>query len=236
MNAQTILLTCALALIAGCGSSPPTPEWKIDSAASVEQAVQAYLSGRDAVADTEFKRAEREVRRTASADALARVLAVQCAARVAAVLPADCDAVIGAPDAASQTRHYARYLSAQELSGEALSQLPSSQQAAAQSSLAESASALRQVASPVSRLVAAGVMWQRQRLGFEGVQIAVDTASEQGWSRALWHWLSVQKELLVAKGEVERAAFVQRRMDLLSGAALSAPAAAPNPATEAKRP
>jgi hypothetical protein len=67
-----------------------------------------------------------------------------------------------------------------------------------------------------SRLVAAGVMWQTQRISLDAVGIAVDTAAQEGWTRALGHWLQIQREMLKAAGRPAEADRVQRRIDVLS--------------------
>ena len=50
------------------------------------------------------------------------------------------------------------------------------------------------------------------------VQQAVDTASAQGWRRALLAWLINQQRLAQEQGDTALAAQVQRRLDLLQAA------------------
>ena len=50
---------------------------------------------------------------------------------------------------------------------------------------------LRSIEDPLSRLVAAGVLFQLGRMTPDLVTLAVKTASDQGWRRPLLAWLGV---------------------------------------------
>jgi hypothetical protein len=216
-----------VALVAGCASAPP-PDWQLASASALQQGVDAYLSGLDKVASAEFARGQREVRRTADPDTVARAYLIECAARVAAADTPDCASVPGLADAQAATQAYARYLMG-EASAVDQALLPEAQRLVSGRGLQDAASALRGVQESWSRLVAAGVLWRRGQLSLDAVVVAVDTAAAQGWSRAAGQWLTVQRELLTQAGDREGAAAVQRRLDLL----LSTPATLKSPTATA---
>ena len=213
MKIASILI--AASALSACASGPKVPDWAINEQGAAERATDAYLSGDSRVADAEWRRARDAVTRTARPDLLARLELARCAAQTAALDAQPCsgyDAV--APDAAAAEQAYARYLRGQQQAAD-IALLPQAQQAAAQQSPAQAAAALAAIADPLSRLVAAGALAARGPLPMAVVQQAVDTASAQGWRRALMAWLITQERLAQAQGDNALAAQVQRRLDVL---------------------
>ncbi|WP_393941351.1 hypothetical protein [Comamonas sp. J-3] len=211
----------ALGALSACASKHRAPDWAINEQGAAERATEAYLSGDSRVAEAEWRRARSEVTRTARPDLLARLELARCAAQVAALDAAPCsgyDAV--ATDAAAPEQAYARYLRGQ-LSAADVALLPKAQQAIATQQAAQATATLAAIEDPLSRLVAAGALAVRGPLPMAVVQQAVDTASAQGWRRALLAWLINQQRLAQEQGDTALAAQVQRRLDLLQAAAAS---------------
>lgn len=75
----------AVAWLAACGNTPRPPDWQLDSRDALERATEAYLSGRDRVAQSEFRRAQQALSASAQPEALARAELLRCAARVASL-------------------------------------------------------------------------------------------------------------------------------------------------------
>jgi hypothetical protein len=63
--------------------------------------------------------------------------------------------------------------------------------------------------------VAAGALFQRGQASPGVIAQAVDTASAQGWRRALLAWLKVQQARAQAGGAADEVARIQRRIDLV---------------------
>ena len=208
----------ALGALSACASKHRVPDWAVNEQGAAERATEAYLSGDSRVAEAEWRRARSEVTRTARPDLLARLELARCAAQVAALDAAPCsgyDAV--ATDAAEPEQAYARYLRGQ-LSAADVALLPKAQQAIATQQAAQATATLAAIEDPLSRLVAAGALAVRGPLPMAVVQQAVDTASAQGWRRALLAWLINQQRLAQEQGDTALAAQVQRRLDLLQAA------------------
>ena len=119
-----------------------------------------------------------------------------------------------AADAAPAERAYARYLSGTSSAADA-ALLPQVHQALALSSGSASDKALGSVEDPLSRLVAAGVLFRRGEATPSTVQQAVETASARGWRRPLLAWLRVAQERAQAGGAADEVARLQRRIDVL---------------------
>lgn len=213
MKKHLFSLMVAGALTA-CGNTPPAPDWQMNAKASAERATQAWLTGDQRVEAAEFARARREVATTGRPDLAARVELLRCAARVAAL---DVEPCVGfealAADAAPAEQAYARYLAGRSTAADA-ALLPEAHRPLAAGSAAPDA-ALAAIADPLSRLVAAGALFQRSQASPGVVAQAVETASTQGWRRPLLAWLKVQQARAQAAGTADEGARIQRRIDLV---------------------
>lgn len=201
--------------LAACGNTPPAPDWQMNAKASAERATQAWLSGDQRVEAAEFERARREVASTGRPDLAAQVELLRCAARVAALDLTPCAGFEAlAVDATAAQQAYARYLSGRSGAADA-ALLPEVHRPLAAGSVAPDA-ALAAMTDPLSRLVAAGVLFQRGQATPGVIGQAMDTASAQGWRRPLLAWLKVQQARAQAAGSSDEVARLQRRIDLIA--------------------
>ncbi|WP_298208654.1 hypothetical protein [Acidovorax sp.] len=203
---------CSALLLAACSSQPPVPDWQMNAQGSAQKALDAYLSGNTRVEQLEWERARAEVARTGRPDLLARLELMRCAAQVASLVAGPCERFEALrPDAAEPERAYANYL-AGRLSPERVPLLPEAQRKVAASG---DAAALAGIEDPLSRLVAAGVLFQGGRASPAAITAATDTASAQGWRRPLLAWLGLQVQRAEAAGDAEAAAALRRRVAIV---------------------
>lgn len=209
-------------LLTACASGPPPPDWQLSARSALDNAATAWLEGRDGVERAEFARARAAIARTGRTDLLARAELHRCALRVATLQFEPCtgfDAL--AADATPEDVAYARYLAHALREGDA-ALLPAAHRAAyaaantAANTAADPAPAMRGVDDPIARLVMAGAALRRAQASPAVVQLAVDTASAQGWPRPLLAWLRVQQETARAAGDTAQADRLQRRIDAVS--------------------
>ena len=211
MKRYAPLIACA-ALLAACSSKPRAPDWQMNAHASAQKAVEAYLSGNARVEKLEWDRARAEVARTGRPDLLARLELVRCAAQAASLAPGPCAGFEALrADAAEPERAYADYLAGRAQPEQALL-LPEAQRKVAVSG---DAGALAAIEDPLSRLVAAGVLFQTGRASPAVMAAATETASAQGWRRPLMAWLVLQAQRAEAAGDVEAAAALRRRLAIV---------------------
>ncbi|MFD1709020.1 hypothetical protein ACFSF0_00210 [Ottowia flava] len=207
--AMVIAAACA---VAACASGPKVPDWKVNSIGHVERFTEAYLKGDARVEAREFELARSETARTGRPELVARIELNRCAAHVASL---DFDPCSGfeplRADAAAPELAYAAYLDGQPLSAAQVALLPEQHRGVAGANTA----ALPPEDDPFGRLIAAGVLMRRSQATPDVVAAAVDTASAQGWRRPLLAWLGVQARLAEARGDLQEAERVKRRMDLV---------------------
>ncbi len=221
---RAILLAAALllalggaALLAACAGAPPPPDWQANAHASLRNFSAAYYTGNTKLAAQEFARARAEIASTGRADLLARAELVRCAAHVASLEFDECPGfLVLATDAGKEERAYADFL-AGRWQGLDASLLPAHHRALLKGGA--DAGALAEIEDPMSRLVAAGVLFRVSRLSPAGIAVAADTASDYGWRRPLLAWLAVQAKRAEAAGDQAEAARLHRRIELVLSAA-----------------
>jgi hypothetical protein len=208
------------ALLVACGSSPPPPDWLMNARGAIDRSLSAYLDGNNRVATVEGDRARAEVSRTGRADLLARTELMQCAAQVASLVTGPCErfeALRG--QAAPAEVAYAAYLQGRVDAAQA-ALLPETHRAVAQAlataAAVDLAPQVQAQADPLARLVAAGAVLQAGRASPALLALAVDTASAQGWRRALLAWLEASAQAADQAGDVAAATRARQRIALVT--------------------
>jgi hypothetical protein len=213
MRTRTVAAS-TLVLLAACAGGPPPPDWQANAQQAAEHAVLAYLEGNPRAEAAQTARMRGEIARSGRADLLARAELMRCAARTASLVFEPCAAFEALRvDAAPPERAYADWLAGSVPAAD-IALLPEPQRAAASGG----AAALRGIEDPLSRLIAAGVLLQAGRADAATLDLAIDTASAQGWRRPLLAWLQALRMRLQAGGDAEGVARVQRRIDLVGTA------------------
>jgi hypothetical protein len=143
-------------------------------------------------------------------DLVAHAELVRCAVKTASLEVGECAGFAPlAVDATPAERAYAAYL-AGRLQGIDAALLPPQHQA-----IARGTAGLAAVTDPLSRLVAAGVLLQAGRIGPADIDLAIETASGQGWRRPLLMWLGVAAQRAKAAGDTAELARIERRIALV---------------------
>ena len=202
-------------LLAACGSQPPAPDWQSNSHGALKRFTSAYLKGDARVEAVEFEQARTELAATGQPGLVARAELTRCAVAVASLVLDRCDDFERLrADAPAAERAYADYLAGHITPAE-VPLLPEQHRAVAGGR--EDPAAVQAIADPLSRLVAAGVLFRMGRASPEIVAVAAETASRQGWRRPLLAWLGVQAQRAERAGWREDAERIRRRIDLVSG-------------------
>jgi hypothetical protein len=211
MRCRAVFLSLNAALLAvACANTPPTLDWQLTAKGSLERSVQAYLQGNSRVQAVEFAAARVALARTGRADLLARAELTRCAANVASLVFEECAGYAPlASDAGEPQRAYNDYLRGQLKPADAAF-LPEQHRVFASGNA--SLLTLKAVSDPLAQLVAAGVLLQTGRAEPGVIDLAVETASAQGWSRPLLAWLNAQLMRMQAVGDVARSEQIQRRI------------------------
>jgi hypothetical protein len=213
-SAAAIALSIVL-MLAACGSKPRQPDWLVNADGAQDRFERTYLSGDDKVAAVEFTRFRSEVARTAQPGLVARAELTRCAVQVASLDFSPCTGFERLrPDAPEAERAYADFLAGAAVSGDQVKLLPEPYRGIAGGQ--GGAAALKGIKDPLPRVIAAGVLLRTEKADPDVLQVAVDTASEQGWRRSVLAWLGAQALRAEKAGANDEAAKLRRRMQLAS--------------------
>ncbi|MEO8009147.1 MAG: hypothetical protein ABI728_11605 [Betaproteobacteria bacterium] len=209
-------LVSIVLFLAACVGGATQPQWQSRSHAALARFSQQFLAGNSQQAQHSITEAKAAVAATGRLELAARVELVRCALATAAL---DIDACAGFDairnDAAADDQAYRAFLSGQ-WQAEDVAKLPSQYRALASARDASARnSAMQQIADPVSRLVAAGVLFGMAQLSAQGLDTAVETASEQGYRRALLAYLNVQAKRAEVAGDSTVLESIRKRIDLV---------------------
>jgi hypothetical protein len=200
-----LLLISTLAL-AACGSGgPPVPDWKTDSANYIERYKKAYLMGESTLADSFFERAIDATSGAGKVAETARLWLVQCALHKASLAADACErySEFARTDTTPKDRVYFQFLSA-HWTGLDEDAMPSQYRPLIKDvtgDLAKTNEALRSMADPLSRLIAVGVLFERKQVNDATLELAAQTASDQGWRRPLLVYLKLQETRASERGD-----------------------------------
>lgn len=198
-------------MLTACASGPKPPEWQANAKSALDAYTEAWLRGETRQANAAFTRARSELASTGQADQVAVAELTRCALELASVAAsgADCPGFTPlAADASASSRAYAAFLNGQTVDTKLL---PTHY-----AGFSDAAS-LSRIEAPLPRLIAAGVLLRRNALPPEGVAVAVETASAQGWRRPLLAWLGVQERVAAGRGDNALAEQARRRAALVGG-------------------
>lgn len=192
---KALLITLTL-LLSGCGGGPTVPDWKIDTQTAMARYTQHYLEGRSKLALASFDKARNASAATANINAVAHLELVKCGVTMAALDTSPCTGYTSLAqqnsDASDAT--YYRFLTGdwQHLDK---TQLPSQYHPLLQAQTVNDINtAIEQITDPLSRLIAASISYAYLQHDDKTLQIAVATASAQGWRRPLLAYLRLQEK------------------------------------------
>lgn len=213
---KTLLTVFLALLLTACGSKPRQPDWLVNADGAQDRFERAYLSGNDRVAAAEFAKFRAELASTANASLVARGELTRCAVQVASLQLDPCTGFEPLrADAGEAERAYADFLAGRLAPGAAKA-LPEVYRPVA-ASAAGGEAVVKGIRDPLSRLVACAVLLRTGRADPQVLQVAADTASGQGWRRAVVAWLGAQALRAEQAGATEEARRLRRRMALAAG-------------------
>jgi hypothetical protein len=206
------------ALLTGCSSTPPPPDWKMNTVSLLEHYQARWLEGDSKAAELALDKSRSEIAKTGRLDLLARLELAACGTRIAALEFTPCDKHVAlATEASPADQSYAQFLDGQwrNLDSTRLpahyTRLVSAKDDAAANQAAQD------IKDPLARLIAAGLLLKQSRATPQTLTTAIDTASERGWQRPLLMWLKIEQQRAQNAGDQKSAHSLQRRIELTLG-------------------
>ncbi|MHB8910873.1 MAG: hypothetical protein ACYDAA_18515 [Syntrophales bacterium] len=213
-------LLLLVSLIAGC-SSKPAPAWIAAGHQQIEAFKRDFLTGQSPqITELHFRKATEEIKKSGDLDLLGKAWLTRMALQ-AAVLEEVAEGEYGKIEAAAPSaanRNYYLFLTGKPgMVDDAL--LPAQYRpflkALQSGDAAAMAGRIAEIDDPLSRLIAAGLAMRSGPANEPLLQAAIETASQNGWKRALIAWLERLSGFYERSGEAAKAATVRQRLDLI---------------------
>ena len=207
-------------LLAGCGSSKPVPEWKDASFNQLDNYKKSYLSGKERIAEAYFNKAVDEIKSSGDLEILSRAYLTKYACQVAVLESFDDREYmrIDAVEPVLQNKNFYNFLKG-AFGKVDENQLP--EQYAAFFKAIESgkkdeiAGEISKMDNPLSKLIAIGLLVQKNMYGEMELNLAIDIASQNGWKKALLAYLIKLESFYAMNDKPDKAARVAERIQLI---------------------
>jgi hypothetical protein len=221
MSMKGLLSAVLLMLfLMSCGGSQPIPDWTYVSFNQMEDFKKAYLEGKAEIADLHFQRALAEIKKSGDLDLLAKAYLNRYAVQ-AALLESFRDDDFLKIQAAEPNPVNAGFYSFLKgnFSQADRELLPPQYSRTAADILADRRDRItadvKEIEDPLSRLVMTGLL---VRYGYENAELlngAVETASRQGWKKALLVYLNRLQAFYEQRQDGEKADKIKQRILLI---------------------
>lgn len=199
---KRLLLCAGVLMLSACGSSgPPVPDWKTDSVDFIERYKKHALLGEPVVAERFFQRALNATGGAGRIGETGRLWLVHCATRRAMLLEDDCSeyAELAPLETSAEDRAYYQFVTLQWSALDA-AKLPAQYAPLVKSEAARLNAAIAAIEDPLSRLLAASLVTQRDQADAATLQLGMETASAQGWRQPLLTYLKLLEKSAAARG------------------------------------
>ncbi|MDQ1277396.1 MAG: hypothetical protein QG555_436 [Thermodesulfobacteriota bacterium] len=221
MSMQGLLPAVLLMVfLMSCGGSQSIPDWTYASFNQMEDFKKAYLEGKTGTADLHFQRAVAEIKKSGDLNLLAKAYLNRYAVQAALLESFRDDDFLKIQTAEPNPAHAGFYAflkgnfsqADRDLLPPQYSRTVADILAASRDSIAAD---VRQIEDPLSRLVMTGLL---VRYGYENAELlngAVETASRQGWKKALLVYLERLHAFYMERREGEKADKIKQRILLI---------------------
>lgn len=210
---RRVAMAAVILVAAACSSAPPLPDWQIQARASLEEFRDHYLQGRPAAAERAYARALAAISGTGDLAMRERAVLVRCGVAVAAVAFSECPSSDSAAVRGSEEKAYAVFLSGEWGSLDRAALAAAYRPVVIAASVEGRNAAMLAIEDPVSRLIAAGVLYRRAEISPKGIDGAIATASAQGMRRPLLAWLGLAEQLAIRRGDDAAAKQLRARIN-----------------------
>lgn len=204
-------------MLAACGGGPKVPDWRKDSINLIEKYKKAELKGEVQRAERYFEQALAAAGSAGKPNETARLHLVRCATRQASL---DFDPCTGYLDLArfgvsEEDEAYYRFLANQWDKLDS-GKLPAHYRDFAKNSdPAKTLPSLRSISDPLSRLIAVSVVTSRKQADDAILDLAAETASEQGWRKPLLVYLKLLENRATVKNDTREIEKLRTRIRLV---------------------
>jgi len=214
---KLLLIFASLILFTACGSGgPPPPDWKTDSADLITRYQKHALLGEKTVAERYFQQAIAATGGAGRVADTARLWLVRCTTRRAMLVDDPCTeyAELAKIEQRASDHAYYQFVTL-HWDGMNTALLPAQHQDLLRTARDKRPEVLRRMTDPLARLLDASLLVLKQEADARILEVAVETASEQGWRQPLLTYLKLQEKQAVQLGNVAEQERLSLRIKLV---------------------
>lgn len=207
-------------LLAACGTGgPPPPDWKTDSADLIDRYKKHALLGENTLAERYFQQAVAATGGAGRVADTARLWLVRCATRRAMLIDDACTeyAELARIEPNAADAAYYRYVTLRWNELDA-SLLPSQHRDFVRAPAERRNETLDRIGDPLARLLDASLLVMRREADRRTLELAVETASAQGWRQPLLTYLKLLQTLAVERSDAAERERLAKRIELIEKA------------------
>lgn len=217
---KIVILLIIVISFSGCGGSKKTPGWIDNSYNQLENYKENYLSGKDRIAELQFNKAVDEIKKSGNLEILGRAYLTKYAVHVAVLEVFDEKEYLSieALEAIPQNRTFYNFLKGSfDKVDESLlpKQYNEVLKVFRKGTFEDAANEISKMEDPLPKLIAAGLLIQKNIYNEAVLKIAIDTAAQNGWKKALLANLEKLALFYETKKESEKAAHITQKILLL---------------------
>lgn len=215
-NAYLFIL---IVLLIGCGSKP-APDWTYAAFNQLESYKKNYLMGKENIAELHFNKATEEIKKSGDLEILERAYLTKCAVQLAVLEMVDdreylkIDVVHPVP----QNQSFHNFLKGKFdlVEGKLLPEQYQSFFAAYRSGrVLDLTREISKIEDPLSKLIATGLLVRYDKCGEDCLKGAVDTASKDGWKKALLIYLEKLQSFYESGKDTEKVKNIRKKIELI---------------------
>lgn len=209
-----------LIFMGGCGGNP-SPEWTRASFNQLESYKKNYLRGNVPLAELSFRKAIEEIKTSGDIRIMEKTYLTKYAVQIASLETFDDSEYLRLAGVRQRLEYLNYYYFLKGSFAEVdLRELPVQYvrvfKASRDGNQREIDQEVSAIDDPLSRLVAAGLMVQKDQNSEFILSIAIQTASAQGWKKPLLAYLKKLHLYYNAKGDPKKSASIQQHIELIN--------------------
>lgn len=213
----TALILC-LSLHACC--SGEIPDWKRSSFSSMEKFTENFLSGEEERASFHFDQAVENIKKSGNMKVLQRAYLTKCAVSIASLETRYCNEFDELQNIESfrENNNYHDFLTGNMTTVDVTALPPQYRdffKVFTKGTVNDINDRIQRMKDPLSRLIATGISAINGNYNVSTLMLGIDTASEQGWKKALLRYMEQLVRLYEQNGDSIRAQAIQKKMDLI---------------------